>query len=259
MGILINHAHGTKVTGVIGHAIPVTTVQTEKNISEILPPGCWSGQKIMILGGGPSMRGLRFDQMPIGLKIGVNKAFVDYPVNVNYSMDKRFFDELTYPQKNDPKNADLRQKWATFSGVKVFLRVDRRDTFGPSVFLVENVPQKVISYDLVMGIYGGTNSGFGAMMLAIALGCTTIGLLGYDMKVDVEHKRTHWHDGYYHQRVRTIDDELTSMQMKLNSFREEFEEFAGAIRNCGVQVYNLNRDSALDCFPKVNVDEFAKL
>jgi len=259
MGILINHAHRSKIAGVNGHSIPVATVHTEKNVSEILQSGCWSGQKVMILGGGPSMKGMRFDQMPIGLKIGINKAFQDYPVNVNYAMDKRFFDEITYPQKADPKNADLRQKWAAFAGIRVFLRVDPQDKFGPSVYLVENVTQKAISFDLTVGIYGGKNSGFGALMLAIALGCTKIGLLGYDMKVDTEQKRTHWHEGYWHQQHRDIDEELRSMQVKLDAFREEFEEFADSIRQHDIQVYNLYRGSALNCFPKVTMDEFARL
>jgi len=247
------------VSGVSGHPIPVTTVRSEKNISEILPSGCWSGQKVMILGGGPSMKGLRFDQMPVGLKIGVNKAFVDYPVNVNYAMDRRFFDELTYPQKADPKNSDLRQRWSAFAGIKVFLRINRQENFGPSVFLVENVPQKVVSYDLATGIYGGSNSGFGALMLAIALGCTKIGLLGYDMKVDTKQKKTHWHDGYWHQRNKTVDEELASMQVKLNGFREDFEEFADSIRQHDIQVYNLYRGSAMNCFPKVTMEDFTRL
>lgn len=259
MGTTINHSHRTKIVGVSGHSIPVETVRTDKNITEVLQSGSWYGQKVLLVGGGPSMCGLGFGQMPTCLKIGINKAFVDYPVNVNYSMDKRFFDELTYPQKADPNNAILRQKWSEFAGTKVFLRVDPKDKFGSSVHLVENVSQKAISFDLSIGIHGGKNSGFGALMLAIALGCVKIGLLGYDMKVDTNKKRTHWHNGYWHQTTRSIDDELTAMQTKLNGFREEFDEFADAIRQYDIQVYNLNRDSALSCFPKVNMDEFARL
>lgn len=259
MGILINHAHESKIVGVSGRSIPVTTVRSEKHVVEVLQSGCWSGQKVMILGGGPSMKGMRFDRMPVCLKIGINKAFTDYPVNVNYSMDTRFFDELTYPQKADPGNAELREKWAAFAGIRVFLRVNPQERFGPNVYVVDNLPQKVISYDLSIGIYGGKNSGFGALMLAIALGCTRIGLLGYDMKVDTEQKRTHWHGGYWHQRTRTIDEELASMQGKLDAFREEFEEFAGSIRQYDIQVYNLYSGSAMECFPKVTMDEFARM
>lgn len=259
MGMLINHARMTRISGVGSHDLKVTHVVTEKHITEILPSGCWFNQKVLLLGGGPSMEGLNPDQLPPYLKIGINKTFVSYPVNINYSMDKRFFDELTYPQKADPRNPALREKWSAFAGIKVFLRTNRQEKFGPSVFLVEDIGQKVVSYDLSVGIYGGKNSGFGALMLAMALGCAKIGLLGYDMKVDTIRKRTHWHGGYWHQATKPIDEELSSMQIKLNAFREEFEEFADTIKSHGISVYNLNKNSALNCFPKMSMDEFIRV
>jgi hypothetical protein len=259
MGILINHAHHARITGVESRSIPVLGVRNERNITEVLQSGSWLGQKVVIIGGGPSIRGLKFENMPAGRKIGINKAFVDYPVDVNYCMDSRFYDDLTYPQKADPKNAELRMKWSNFVGIKVFLRPDQKTKFGPEVFLVNNVPQKAISFDLSVGIYGGRNSGFGALMLAVALGCTKIGLLGYDMKVDNGFHRTHWHDGYWHQTTRSIDEELKSMQGKLDGFKEEFVEFADVIKQQGADVYNLNLSSALTCFQKITMDDFTRI
>lgn len=259
MGVLINHARHARVNGLVNRptSIPIRT-PTCKKITEVLQSKAWLDQKVLILGGGPSMMGIKPDELPPSLKIGINKAFTEYQTNVNYAMDIQLHDALSYPQKHDPGNPALRQKWASFSGIKLFLRLESSTKFSPDVYVVDNL-HKTISYDLSAGIYGGKNSGFGAMMLAIALGCNRIGLLGYDMKVDGSRKRTHWHNGYWHQTVRSIDEELKSMQDKLNKFREEFEEFADAIKQGGISVFNLNKDSALQCFPKITMNDFVSM
>jgi hypothetical protein len=117
--------------------------------------------------------------------------------------------------------------------------------------LVNSLSDKAISFDLEKGIWAGSNSGFGALMLAIALGCTKIGLLGYDLKIDSTNNKTHWHNGYDFQQV-------DSLQTKLERFKMCFEEFSDSIAKLGIDVINLNSDSDLKCFRKDSISTFLK-
>ena len=95
-----------------------------------------------------------------------------------------------------------------------------------------------MSKDITHGIYGGNNSGFGALMLAIALGANPIYLLGYDMKIE---SKTHWHSGYPNQNAEKLRNRLLI-------FKKQFEEFANPIKKLGIDIVNLNPNSALSCF-----------
>ncbi len=246
MGFLINNSKGTKVIAVKG----VDCVAP--NISTILPPMSWKGKTCFIFGGGPSLKGFNFNLVNKYPTIGVNKAFVEFPTTLNYSMDSRFFTMVTYPKSEEEKK--LHEVWMKYPGIKVFLRRSKKAKFDKNVFVVTEIARKVLSFDLSQGIYCGNNSGFGALMIAICLGCTRIGLLGYDLKTKEDRSGkpiTHWHEGYEVQNKKTF-------QSKLDKFRMCIEEFSNVIKQRGVEVVNLSPDSALGCFPKSSLDEFLK-
>jgi hypothetical protein len=247
MGVLINHSKLTSV-------IPVQNAKgcKAKDITTILPSGSWASKRCLLIGGGPSLEHFDYTIIEKEPIIGINKAFVKFPVTINYGMDARFYDELTYADGRDPKQLILHQQWLNFKGIKSFLRRDEKFNFDCSIYTVKSLPNKAISYDLSMGIWSGNNSGFGALMLAIALGCNRIGMLGYDMKIDESQGKTHWHDGYPHQNTE-------SLVRKLKKFRQDFEEFADAINKEGIIVANLYQESALDCFRKISLKEFMQI
>lgn len=162
--------------------------QSCRQLFEVCDLGAWSGRDCFLIGGGPSLRDPFFvkflDEYICTrkfLSIGINKAFVWNPT-INYSMDYSFWKDIK--QQKD---------WIDYKGLKVFLR-RRKDTFDDSIYVVNEINEKKISLDLKAGIYPGNNSGFGGLMLAIALGCKRIWLLGYDLMTTKEH--THWHGGY---------------------------------------------------------------
>jgi hypothetical protein len=216
------------------------------NVSSVLPTGVWKGQRCFILCGGPSLEGFNFGPLRNERTIGVNKSFITYPTEVCYAMDQRFYDSVTYPNKKDPRSALLHNQWLKYTGIKVFLKYSGRWEFDPSVYIVHNIQKRVLSLDVEAGIFSGNNSGFGALMLAIALGSTQIYLLGCDMKVDHVKKKTHFHDGYSHQRFEQLESVLPK-------FAKDFTSFAGVIYEQGIKVVNLNMDSALNCFPKEDI------
>jgi len=215
------------------------------HITEILPIGSWKDKTCFILGGGPSLKDFDFNLIKNYPTIGVNKSFTKFPTTINYAMDTRFYSLVT--------TGDLQQEWLNYKGIKLFLKRSTKFKFDGSVYVVSNLDKKALSLDLSKGVWGGNNSGFGALMLACALGATWIGLLGYDLKVQKKQKgiETHWHGGYGFGRVQ-------SFQSKLDKFRVCFEEFSSVIAQQGIEVVNLNLDSALDCFPKDSIENFLK-
>lgn len=244
-GFVIN-----RLTKVIPTKLSITC--RAKCITEVLPSCAWIGRRCFIIGGGPSLSGFNYSILDNELTIGINKAFVGYHAVVNYSMDPRFYDMVTYQSPTDPKVKMLHQEWLRYHGIKVFMRHNDKLKFDSTVYYVNDLGKVAVSFDLDAGIYKGNNSGCGALMLAIGLGCDKIGLLGYDMKIDKEHDKTHWHDGYDFGCN-------SSFHEKLDNFIDCFNEIADAISDHNIKVFNLNPDSKLTCFPKNDIDSFLKL
>jgi hypothetical protein len=244
---IINHSKTTRV-------VPVSpNTGASSDISTVMQSGIWGGRRCFILGGGPSMSGLNLSKLNGELVVGINKAFVHGQVVVNYSMDHNFYESLVHPGK-DQRNIQLSNMWRAFGGIKLFLKREK-DVYN-GVYTVNRIERKVMSHDPSIGIYGGTNSGLGAMMFAISLGCKHIGLIGYDMKIDRTGDRTHWHEGYPHSKVTPRKEVLDSEERKLDKFMKEFEEFAPTIKADGIRVANLNPNSGLNCFDKMTMDAF---
>lgn len=189
------------------------------------------------------MRDLDWNQVKNYKTIGINKCFIKYPTDINYSMDHTFYDTITNPKFD----AELNRKWQEYKGIKVFLK--ENFSYDEDVYVINNLP-KCISMNLGEGIHGSIHSGHGALMLAIALGCKKIGLLGYDFCTD--QNKTHWHDGYKNQFA-------DHMQNQLRDFRMVTEEWADAISSMGVLVSNLSNHSELQKYPRMNMEEFLKM
>jgi len=246
MGCIINHTRGTKIV-----LTKSSQVCKAKPITNIFTRGAWRDSRCFLIGGGFSLKDFDFNLIKNELTIGVNKSFTKFSTTINYAMDPRFYDMVTYASKQDSKYGDLHKRWLEYKGVKVFLKASRKFTLDSSVYYVNALDKKAVSFDLSKGIYSGSNSGFGALMLACCLGCKKIGLLGFDMKVDEKRNKTHFHEGYLHQDIK-------NMQRKLDSFAKCFNEFAPSFKKIGIDIFNLCEDSKLSCFPKITIDEFLK-
>ena len=230
MGYTIKHSQiNKKITR-------VSRPSQARDLTSILSSNSWKGSRCFILAGGPSLEDFNFDAIKNELTIGINKAFMSYPCTINYSMDPKFYTHIS-----------SMEQWEDFKGIKVFLPTNsRKVTFDPSIYTLERTYRKTISFDLSKGIYGGYNSGIGALMLAICLGANPIYLLGFDMKVDYQNRKTHWHRGYPKQGMLDFDK-------KLEKFKKEFERLAPVIESLGIDVINLNEGSSLRCFLKESV------
>jgi len=242
VGTLIRHARGSQV-----ERKPVKIRCLGSPVTDVLPSGCWAGETCLIIGGGPSLANFDWSSLEGRKVIGINKAFMQYPVDVNFGIDYRFFEILQYSSDHRNPDHQLYLNWREFKGVKLFIRQDHSSTFVPGVYYVDALNQKAISFDLSQGIFPGTNSGCGALLLAVGLGCRRIGLLGYDFKV--QGSRTHWHDGYHCQAV-------DSLVQRLEGFRRCVDEWAVGLAEQGIYVANLSPDSALRNYPRSDIRTF---
>lgn len=216
-----------------------------KYIREVIQSGAWKDKRCFLIGGGPSLKHFDPDLIADELKIGVNKAFLKFNPTINYAMDLKFFDQLVDPKTEDPEEKETKEAWEKYKGLKVFLEVDSNHPFTDDILFVKNIRDRVISFDLNEGIFSGSNSGFGALMLAVALGANPIYLLGYDFTLD--NTDTHWHKGYRQQNEGQY-------LKKLLEFKEVFEYFAVDIQDLGIEVINLNSKSGLSCFSFDTID-----
>lgn len=213
-----------------------------REITDVFSSGQFEGQKCLIVAGGPSLDRIHPKEVTGPFVIGVNKAFIKYNVDLNYSMDCTFYDLVS-----NQSNTELYRLWKEYKGHKVFLRLNQRYKFDSDILWIRPLGFKAISFVLGKGIYPFNNSAGGATMLAIALGFRKIGLLGVDLCFFG--KKTHFHDGYEHQDPR-------SLERKFLKFKAGWEEFASAFKEEKIEVFNLSGESKLECFPKISLEKF---
>lgn len=92
----------------------------------------------------------------------------------------------------------------------------------------------------------GGNSGGGAMLLAKWFGAKRIILLGYDCKVGTDGRR-HWHGAHTQRREKLTD------AGSLDKWPRQFAKIAR--RFDGIEVLNASRDTDLDVWPRVTLEE----
>src|SRR5690606_28765140 len=93
-------------------------------------------------------------------------------------------------------------------------------------------------------IFWNYSSGAAAINIAAHFGVKRICLLGYDMKP--QGGETHWHNGYGDQRITDV---------QFRKFLKPWEAIARDAKKLGIEILNVNPDSAIEEFPKVNLNE----
>jgi hypothetical protein len=130
--------------------------------------------------------------------------------------------------------------WDKATGVKVFLNLMGRKV--EDVRSVRSRGRTGISSSLSKGLYHGSNSGFGALNLALVLRANPIYLLGYDMRQTSA--ATHFHSGYGQRAHGGV------CQVFLKSFQTLETQFKAMS-----QIVNLSPSSALRIFKFANIEE----
>jgi len=209
---------------------------------EVLPDRSWKGKPCVIVGGGPSLKDFDWRLLRGRRVIGVNRVYEKFDPTIIFSMDTRFL-RWILDGKYGLETLDI---FLRSKAYKVWLCTYNCKL--PEDILIArvwgNYSQGFRAFPATMreGIGHGNNSGYGALNLAACLGATPIFLLGFDMRYGTEQPkaRTHWHEGHpIPHRPDTV-----------KGFIKYFQLAATRAKEMGLQVINLNPDSALPYFPK---------
>lgn len=213
-------------------ATPKPIFSRADSLSCELQDDAWAGSRCFIIGGGPSLKEQDLSRLQGELTIGINRVFDRIDPTLIFAADSRFYKWL----QSGSLGARTLARYHDCQARKVWLKTDDHE-FGPEV---ETIPYRgtfKCGGPLATGIFSGSNSGVGALNLAVALGGNPIYLLGFDC-----HSRggpQQWsHDGY----PEVQGDEV------YKNFRQEFERLAPILQEQGVRVVNLNPDSSIRCF-----------
>ena len=201
-------------------------------LHEILVDGAWKGQRCFIVGGGESLKGFDFSKLKNELVIGINRAFEKIDCTINFAMDHMLYEWITNGKLGD----NARNKFDEFKGIPVWM-----DSVGyeypQGVYIINQIPKNNMGHSLKDGIRSGSNSGFGALGIAICLGANPIYLLGFDME-GKEGKQVNWHNGYPERQDAKV----------YKVFRNDFNNVAQELETKNIKVINLNPKSELKCF-----------
>jgi hypothetical protein len=191
----------------------------------------WKSETAYLIGGGPSLKGIDWNQLRGKRTIAINRAFQVLPwADVLYWTDAQFY--KWYKREID-----------AFQGMKVtcrpvdILKKDIKLLKGIRDFGLDLRPQYICD---------GNNSGYGALNLAVKLGAARIYLLGYDLHS--QPGQTHWHNGYIRSHNHTIYKKL----MKY------FESSVPILGKLNIEVWNANPGSHLQCFRKCTLADALK-
>jgi len=192
-------------------------------------PKLWQGDSCYIIGGGSSLKDVDLTPLMSKWTIGCNDTFKKYPL-----IDICCFGDQGWYR---------RQKKALqeFSGLIVTnsvnllsepeIKICRRLNFG-------------LHYETDWQLCWNCSTGALAINLAVLLGVKRIFLLGYDMKV------TNGKHNWYRENESYIKDDIYEYK-----FIKHFTTIAEGLKKLNIECYNANPDSALDVFPKIELEE----
>lgn len=190
---------------------------------------CWA----LVVGAGPSLRKEDVDLLMqhVQFTVAVNSA-----VNFARAADELYFSDRRWHDKYVQQRGD-----------KVFiLDRDAEEYFpfdGHMVSLNSNLPN-VERYRPRNWLRNGGNSGHQGMQRAVDSGYRNVVLLGFD----------HMHQG---DKAHFHADHPAPMPNAKGviRWRKEMDKTAVDLKRMGVRVYNCSRESALECFVRVELQE----
>lgn len=204
----------------------------ERMFCNVIPDKAWKGQRCFIIGGGESLKKFDFSKLKNELVIGVNRAYEKIDCTINYAMDHTLYEWITEGKLGQK----AKEKFEDFKGFPAWLDSAGYD-YPKGIYILNESKSNIINYTLKYGIAGGSNSGFGALNLAICLGANPIYLLGFDMKAKAG-KQIWWHNGYPEKQGGEA----------YKAFINDFKRAAKDLKKNGFKIINLNPKSELKCF-----------
>ncbi len=197
----------------------------------------WSGAVVALLGGGPSLSAAQVERCRGKARVvAINNAVQLAPwADLLYFCDRRWFEWHKETVKNfqgEKVTLENRELEAELPGLVCLRREGGED--GP-IEGMGSTPDAVCT---------GRNGGYQALQLAAHRGARRVILLGFDMKPAAD-GRVHWHA----EHPVPTDPHLPG------SFAAHFRSLVKPLARLGVEVLNATPGSALDVFPRVELEE----
>ena len=208
-----------------------TMYQVNRKIGDVLQDGEWKGQRCFIIAGGESVKDFDLKKLEGEHAIGINLAFRLFEPEIIYCVDARLWGWIesgdTGPEDRDKFNASKAIKvWSDITPAPM----------PEDIVIAPNIGRPGLSHSFKEGVGVGTNSGFGAINLALLMGASEIYLIGYDFYGE------RWHKGYPQSGEAGNDFHRVCYE----ETSVEFKEFPS-------RIINLNLKS------KLNVFEFGEM
>jgi hypothetical protein len=195
--------------------------------------GCWAGEDVVIVGGGPSLVGFdwhRLHDFPCRV-IAINKALAHVvEPDLIYGIDTSFFERLRRGQYGE----DVTEAW-TAAKCPTVACLSRAigDARVHQVLRTKNVKSRSFRN----GVFAGGNSGLSAIHLATLMGARRIFLLGIDCLPTDSGKTAHFHGGYNDRQKCSVYEH----------FKRSYQQAADELKQ-QAQIINCNASSGVDCF-----------
>jgi hypothetical protein len=206
----------------------------QPRFTQRLKDDAWIGERVFIIGGGPSVAGFDLERLDKEKVIGVNMAYNIFECDLHYFGSILLMMTLS----KDQGFKDLANKCCLEAMVW-----NSRRSYGCDIIEAADKHQVEYGWSLESGIPVYSNSGLVAINLADLLGAKEIYLLGFDL-IDAGGKTWNYHNWY----PDYIKPEVSPYQ----TYIEEFRQVSKYIR---ADVYNCSLTSALDCFPTARYHE----
>ena len=218
-----------------------TPLPPQTNIAHYLRPGMFSdAPRVIVLGGGPSLKDLDPELLRGQVVIGCNRASEAFPSSMAITIDGRFHDWLLSGkiEKDESAASVAKQKWIDYKGLKIFS--PNPGQLSPWDDLATLDRSEAPHPPTLDSIGLSTNTGHAAMMLAWALGAKSIWLFGFEMGVGPDGTQEHHHSAY---PVEETED------VYIDKYIPEMERVAPALKEAGVKV-TVFGPTALECFER---------
>ena len=207
----------------------------------------WIGATAVLIGGGPSLTREQVAQVELVREqrralrvIAVNDAYRLAPfADICYFADSEWWGW----HKDRPD-------FQAFTGQKCSISDSGGNIKDPAVHILRNANGRGHSFGLSLDpkqIVTGSNSGYQALNIAVLAGAKTILLLGFDAREPTG--KTHWFGD--HPKREPI--------AAYAEYRKAFSAGERAILAAGVKVVNCSPGSAIDSFPKMDLEDALRL
>lgn len=190
-----------------------------------------------MIGGGPSLRGFNFDLLKSRVTVGVNDAAINLPwVTALFTADPTWV-------------GNRRRQIGEFKGERYIAQTASRPRDIPGVVYLTKLRDSGLSVVPTAVRIGGT-SGSAALNLAFLKKAKVIVLLGYDYGCNSRQDR-HWHS------TQNWGNPVNMGVWKL--WAQLYSTLVPQLAAAGVTVINACPTSQIKAFPKITLDELAKV